>query len=158
MARPRKAQKTAAARARAGKVQKKLVSDSNDSDLECTGWSGGVNHVLSDSEHDEDWEDVHSVSEDSTADDSDSDGDLEELEGQDLLEGLEKHWEVEQEMQDLMKPMLYDILMGKKMVKEWKRVEAKRGLGYNGLSDRRKREINQKQREKEERDKDTRKR
>ena len=37
-----------------------IVSDTELTDVECTGWTGGINHVLSDSEDDEDsdWEDT----------------------------------------------------------------------------------------------------
>jgi hypothetical protein len=173
MARPRKAQKAAAARARVGKVREKTVPNDEkpslnaendlDSDIECTGWTGDISHVLSDSEDDEDWEDADSEdsedSEESESDeDSDEDFDLEELEGQDLVEGLRKCWELELELQKLTQPTSYEVLLQKKTSKEWKTAEAKRGLGYNGLSDRRKREINQKLREKEELNKVTRER
>lgn len=68
MPRPPKARKAAAAaRARAGKEQKRATLNNEDawelssgnmqleeaSDAECTGWTGGVNHVLSDSDDDE---------------------------------------------------------------------------------------------------------
>jgi hypothetical protein len=176
MARRRNARKAAAARARTGKAQKKnkfndeaagesSSSDTGimgDSDVECTGWTGGVNHVLSDSEDDETWEETHSVTDslDSAESeiDSDEDLDLEELEGQDLVEGLKKCWELELELQMLTQLTPYELLLEKRTSQEWKNAEAKRGLGYNGLSDRRKREINQKLREKEEQDKVTRER
>ena len=40
-----------------------IVSDTElteESDVECTGWTGGINHVLSDSDDDEDsdWEEI----------------------------------------------------------------------------------------------------
>ena len=86
MARPRKAHKAAAARARVGKVQKKMVPNDeepslnaerdSDSDIECTGWTGDISHVLSDSEDDEDWEDADSEdTEDSEEFESDEDSD-----------------------------------------------------------------------------------
>lgn len=71
-----KAQKAAAARAQAAKSKKEMVDsevvecrsdsdplaiepdseDSHDSEIECTGWNGGVNYVASDTDSDdEDW-------------------------------------------------------------------------------------------------------
>jgi hypothetical protein len=164
MPQPPKARKAAAARAREGKAQKKVMLNNEDalelssdnmqlekeSDAECTDWTGGVNHVLSDSENDEDWEDIYSASEASDSD-NDEDHDLEELEGQDLVEGLHKYWALE--LQELAQLTPYELLLQKKIPKEWKKAEAKRELGYNGLSDRRKREIAQKLRIKEEQDK-----
>jgi hypothetical protein len=73
MARQRKAQTEAAARAWEARAQKRntiedgetteIVSDTElteENDVECTGWTGGINHVWSDSEDDEDsdWEDT----------------------------------------------------------------------------------------------------
>ena len=62
--------KAATAQARATKLEKKTVrlSDSenieqseadneDDSDIECTGWTGGVNHVLSNTDIDSDLDD-----------------------------------------------------------------------------------------------------
>ena len=56
--------KAAAARARASKSQKKIVSDAEltfpdsaieqSEEFECTGWTGGVNYVLSDTDMDMD--------------------------------------------------------------------------------------------------------
>ena len=105
MARPQKVQKVAAAQAREGKAQKKLFnsgrleispiassetgSPAEDSEMEsesdvveCTGWTGGISHPfkLSDSEDDSVW-----LGSDTDVD-SDEDFDLEELEGQDLVE------------------------------------------------------------------------
>ena len=163
-------QKVAAAQAREGKARKKNLFNSggveispiassetgspaedlemeSESDVECTGWTGGISHPfkLSDSEDDSVWLDSD------TDVDSDEDFDLEELEGQDLVEGLKKYWE--QELQLLTQQTPYELLLQKKTSRDWKTAEAKRGFGYNGLSDRRKREVNQKLREKEERDK-----
>jgi hypothetical protein len=125
MARRRKGQTEAAARAREARARKQntiedgetmeIVSDTElteESDVECTGWTGGINHVLSDSEdhEDSDWEDTDDE-ESFTADsdtDSDEDLDLEELEGQDLVEGLKKHWELELELQMLSQPTPYE--------------------------------------------------
>jgi hypothetical protein len=100
-----------------------------DSDIECTGWSGDISHVLSDSEDDEDWEDADSEdTEDSeefeSDEDSDEDFDLEELEGQDPVEGLRKCWEWELELQKLTQLTSYEVLLQKKTSKEWKTAKA----------------------------------
>jgi hypothetical protein len=66
-----------------GKVQKKTMLDNEESssksegDIEYTGWTGGISHVLSDSEDDEAWVDTDDL--DSTKDfesDMDSDEDF----------------------------------------------------------------------------------
>ncbi|KAH9068309.1 hypothetical protein EDB83DRAFT_2375613 [Lactarius deliciosus] len=73
-------------------------------------------------------------------------GDLEVLEGEDLLDGLRNELELlQQELKDLEKPTPYEHVLRKTTAKEWKKAEAKRGLGYNGQSARRKREIAQQQ-------------
>jgi hypothetical protein len=142
-------QKATAARAQAAKSQKKTVevveifssSDSatepvheHEPDIECTGWSGGVNYVPSDSDPGggaESGEDCNK--------------DLEALEGQDLLDGLRNKWELlQQELEDLAKPTPYEHISKKTGAREWKKAEAKRALGYNGLSAWRKRGIAQK--------------
>jgi len=169
-------QKAAAARARAAKSQKKTVevveiSSNSDSatepdhehepDIECTGWTGGVNYVPSDSDPDSDDEDWKDTDWDGGGAESDEDcnEDLEDLEGQDLLDALRNKWELlQQELEDLAKPTPYEHISKKTGAREWKKAEAKRALGYNGLSARRKREIAQKLREKEEQDKVTRER
>jgi hypothetical protein len=179
-------QKAAAARARAAKSRKKTVQvvqvgsaeisessssdfklaaeldDCHDPDIECTGWTGGVNYVPSDSDSDdEDWKDTDWDGPDGGgAESNDNDNeDLEDLEGGDLLDGLRNKWELlQQELEDLAKPTPYEHILKKTRAKEWKKAETKRGLGYNGLSARRKREIAQQLREKEEQDKVTRER
>jgi hypothetical protein len=132
----KKAQKAAAARAWAGKSQKtqaqKVVkvmdsdpaipaaiaqSDWNnndnhdsDSDIECTGWTGTVAYVPSDSDSDldSDWRDTDSDLDGGGVElKSDEDGcqygchdnneDLEDLEAEDLLDGLWNQWELLQQ-------------------------------------------------------------
>jgi uncharacterized sporulation protein YeaH/YhbH (DUF444 family) len=166
-----KAQRAAAARARAAKIQMEMVDileissdsaiqqseseDDHDSDIECTGWTGGVNHVPSDTDTDsgdEDWKDTD-LDGGSADSDEDDNEDLEDLEGEDLLDGLQKKWELlQQELEDLEKPTPYECILKKTTAKEWKKAEARRGLGYNGKSARRKREVAQQLREKEEQD------
>ncbi|KAH9039650.1 hypothetical protein EDB85DRAFT_2181181 [Lactarius pseudohatsudake] len=165
----KKAQWAAAARARAAKYQKRNVESvdseissdpaieqpepngNHEPDIECTGWTGGVNYVPSDTDSDSDDEDWKETDLD---DESDGGGELEDLEGEDLLDGLRNEWELlQQELESLEEPTPYKHLLGKTMAKEWKKAEAKRGLGYNGQSARRKREITQQLREKEVQDK-----
>ena len=63
------------------------ISDSdNDSDIECTGWTGGVSHIISDSE---DSDTGYSTVEDGNEDD----GFLEKLGRDDLIEGLQMEWQ-----------------------------------------------------------------
>ncbi|KAH9071007.1 hypothetical protein EDB83DRAFT_2577210 [Lactarius deliciosus] len=60
-------------------------------------------------------------------------GDLKVLEGEDLLDGLRNKLELlQQELKDLEKPTPYKHVLRKMTAKEWKKAEAKRGLGYNG--------------------------
>jgi hypothetical protein len=168
----KKAQKAAAARARAAKSQKKMVEvadpvveqsepdDNHDSDIECTGWTGTVNYVPSDTDDDKDDKDRKDTDLDGGGveleSDEDDDNDLEDLEGEDLLDGLRNQWELlQQELEDLEKPTPYEHILKTTTTREWERAEAKRGLGYNGQSARRKREITQQLREKEEQDKVT---
>ncbi|KAH9018306.1 hypothetical protein EDB84DRAFT_1626781 [Lactarius hengduanensis] len=167
----KRAQKAAAARARAAKYQKKEVEvevssdaaierpepDGNhEPDIECTGWTGGVNYVPSDTDSDdEEWKETDlDLDDESDGPGNDGGGDLEDLEGEDLLDGLRNELELlQQELKDLEKPTPYEHVLRKTTAKEWKKAEAKRGLGYNGQSARRKREIAQQLCEKEEQDK-----
>jgi hypothetical protein len=152
---PSKAQKAAAARAQAAKSQQPRPGDQILDVVECTGWTGGVNHVPSDTERDsddEDWKDTDLDGGDDENDDDDDD--LEDLEGEDLLESLQNKWVLlQQEIEELEKPTPYEHILKKTVAGEWKKAEAQRGLGYNGQSARWKREIAQKMREKEESDK-----
>ena len=176
MPQTKKSQKAAAARARAARSRKKAVHDTpsdpaieqsepdndHNSDIECTGWTGGVNNVLSDTEtdsdRDEDWKNTDLDNEGSESDEEDN-ADLEALEGENLLDGLRNKWELlQQELENLAKPTPYEHILKKTMPKDWENAEAQRGLGYNGLSNRRKREVAQQLREKEEQDKVTRER
>src|SRR6266508_5565560 len=155
----KKVRKAAAARARASKSQKKIVLDlelnfpdsaiqvEQSEEFECTGWTGGVNYVPSDTDTDtdDDWKDtdLDGHSEDSGNESLESD-----LEGEDLLDDLE----------NLAKPTPYEHILKRTTTKEWKKAEAYRGLGYNGQSAQRKREIAQELRQKDEQDKITRER
>jgi hypothetical protein len=145
-----KTQKAAAARAWAAKSQKKPVECSDlaieslepehanhNSEIECTGWNGGVNYVASDTDTDDkDWKDTDSDSggaksgEDLGEDDN---KDLEGLEGEDLLDSLQNRWELlQQELKDLGRATPYEHILKKTTAKEWKKAETNCGLGYNG--------------------------
>ncbi|KIJ46039.1 hypothetical protein M422DRAFT_250466 [Sphaerobolus stellatus SS14] len=152
--RPSKVKLTAAKRARAARWSKKQPppapefietsdSDSN-SDIECTGWTGGVSHIISDYE---DSDAGYSIVED---------GFLEELGRDDLIEGLQREWQNQLDLELLAKPTATEVLMREVGSKQWKAAESNRSLGYNELSERCQREIRQKAREKEVADKITR--
>ena len=94
--RPSKVKLTAAEMARAARWSKKQpvlppefieISDSESNpDIECTGWTGGVSCIISDSED--------SDAGYSTVDDgNEDDGFLEELGRDDLIEGLQREWQ-----------------------------------------------------------------
>ncbi|KAG6870026.1 hypothetical protein C0992_001227, partial [Termitomyces sp. T32_za158] len=101
--------KAAAARAREARLRKKAteinVINSLDShvnqeidclrDIECTRWTGGVNHEESDSEtDDEEWRDTDLEANGEDGEDGEDNESLEQLEGQDLVKGLQKKWEI----------------------------------------------------------------
>lgn len=122
--------------------------ESFSSDEECS-WQGGVNHIPTDSE----WE----VAESNSTSDSGSDegSELEELEGAELLNSLQR----EMEMVDSLvpaagrTPTAYELLDPRKLTaKDWKKAESNRHLGYNGLSGRTQRRKEQQAREKAESD------
>ncbi|KAH8976853.1 hypothetical protein EDB86DRAFT_3094060 [Lactarius hatsudake] len=85
---------------------------------------------------DEDWKEMDlDDKSDGPGNDDGGGGDLEVLEGEDLLDGLRNKLELlQQELKDLEKPTPYEHVLRKTTAKEWKKAEAKRGLGYNGQS------------------------
>ena len=120
-----------------------VISDSDsDLDIECTGWTGGICHVISDSE---DSDAGYSTVEYGGEDDDYS---FEELVGDELISGLQKEWQMRHDLEQLAKPTVTEILLHQIGPKEWKKAESHRSLGYNGKSDRRKREKKQQKREK----------
>ncbi|KAF8983083.1 hypothetical protein BDQ17DRAFT_1336659 [Cyathus striatus] len=160
---PPKAKKEAAAQAREAKARLRLgllseghhptptvntaepdheSIDANGSESDSSTWDGTLFCIpVSDSEDsgaEGEWEDIQYLN-DSSAD-TDLDADLEVLEGEEL------------DTQELKKHAPYQLLLGNKSMHNWKVAEGKRNLGYNGLSDRRRREISQRLWEKEERD------
>jgi len=151
----KKMRKAAAARARAVKSQKKMVPDLEltfpnsaieqleSEDFECTGWTGGVNNVSSDTDTDDEWKDTDQDGGDEDSEQDSGNESLEsDIEGEDLLNDLE----------DLAKPTPYEHILKRTTAKEWKKAESHRGLGYNGQSARRTREIAQELRKKDEQD------
>ena len=123
----------AAAHMRAAKLPKQQVidpagqsfgvksdMDNAGSDLECTRWTGGVNHICSDSEG------CASVE----GSEVESDEDVEELDGTDFLGVLKQNLEllpVESQPK-----AAWETILSKKSDTDWKKAEAQRGLGYNG--------------------------
>jgi hypothetical protein len=103
----------------------------SESESDC-GYTGGVNMDMSDSDEEgSDWVDSDAES-------------LSEFSGSELDVNLE---ELQQEAEDLRKPMVNWKIMERKSPKEWAKAEKNRGLGYTGLSDR-----TRQRREKEARD------
>lgn len=131
-------------------------SDSDDSvtlltSTEVTAWSGGVNNHLVVSKNDSDFND--------TEWDSDSSEDeVDELEGDELVDSLQREIEHEICLLQELEPTPYERLMTVVTEKEWKRAEQKRGLGYNGHGERTQRKQQQEARERAEKDKIMRKR
>ncbi|KIJ39220.1 hypothetical protein M422DRAFT_258109 [Sphaerobolus stellatus SS14] len=158
-----KAKTLAAARAWEGKAQKRqqeeqpiddngssepiVISDSED---DVCSWSGGV--ICTPDIHGTDdgyitvWdteEEIESVGEQ-------GDNDIfEVLQGEEVIDGLQKSCKMQQDLEELSTPTSYERIMGVKGSKQWRKAESNRALGYNGLSERRKREIRQENREKE---------
>jgi hypothetical protein len=100
-------------------------------DNERTKWTGGVNHA-SDSDSDRDFN-PSSASESEPG----SDEEFSELEGDELLESLQR--QAAEEAKLLQKPVPYEELRRAVSRQEWKKAEAKRGFGYTGNSGRTKR-------------------
>jgi len=110
-----------------------------DSDVEVTQWMGGVNHNPDTDRSDSIWE----VTEDELEELTDEEGVYDEDDEQ-RLQLYEEH-----ELRLLKQLTSWDEIMKPCTKKEWKQAESKRGFGYNGLSERRQRELRQKAREKE---------
>lgn len=96
------------------------------SDTDCTSWRGGVNHILS-SDEDRDGS--------SESESSSSDGEVDELEGDELRASLEARYT----STDIKNLGLYGPLTQSTTRREWKKAEANRSLGYNGHAARTKR-------------------
>lgn len=111
----------------------------SDVEIEVTGWTGGVNHNLDTDGSVFVWETTEDDLEESTDEEGAND---EDDEGR--LRLYEEH-----ELQLLKRITSWDRIMKPCTNKEWKKAESKRSLGYNGLSDRRQRELRQKARDKE---------
>ncbi|KIJ46744.1 hypothetical protein M422DRAFT_249912 [Sphaerobolus stellatus SS14] len=102
----------------------------SDSDVKCTGWQGGVCHVPSDSE---DSDEGYITILDS---DEEEDCDLEFISGEAVIEGLQREWQMKQDLEQLAAPTVTEKLMKAGTSIQWAKVESNRTLGYNGLSER----------------------
>ncbi|KAJ7580340.1 hypothetical protein C8J56DRAFT_896344 [Mycena floridula] len=95
-----------------------------DEDIKCTGWTGR--------DSDDEWEDQQTDRE------PDDENDVEELEGDALVNSIQQQCELEMDLdlEQLSKgPSLYEKIMVTRSSKDWKRAGQKCGLGYNGQSD-----------------------
>lgn len=122
-----------------------LDSEPEDEDEICA-WTGGVNNHLEDDP--EDWGDL-------SDDTNELDDEIEELEGEELQRSLEA--QMAREAKIILEATVYQKLMRKIPTKEWKKAEMNQGFGYNGQSERSKRQKRKNEREKECRDEQTRK-
>lgn len=164
-----KSKKQSAANARNAKAQKRLKTadkddettsthTDSDEDVEVTFWTGGVkNHLIvsddSDSDHFDNMEWEMENSED----------EIDELEGEELIESLRKEIEHEINMLNLKldpsHPTPYEKISEVNLTtNEWKKAEKKCGFGYNGRAEKTQRTHRQQAREKAEKDAITRKR
>ncbi|THH26932.1 hypothetical protein EUX98_g7257 [Antrodiella citrinella] len=119
-------------------------SDSETEDC-CTLWTGGVNHNPDCSDSgDSDWdsEDNESGSEHNTTDSEGAGMEVELLEDDELLNSLQD------ELQKLLVPTPYEELLNTNQ-HQWKKAERQRWWGYNGNSERTKRDHAKKLRDKE---------
>jgi hypothetical protein len=155
MGRLRKVYKESAARARTGRETIKTTDavTNLESEIECTTWDGGVNFVLSDSEDDGNWSDSSNTGAEWL---SESDDELEELQGPALMESL--HKQCEKELGDLKKLTGWEGLLQPISAAEWKQAQSNRGFGYNKLSKRRDQDESKRKRETEETNKKVRER
>ncbi|KAF8989372.1 hypothetical protein BDQ17DRAFT_1334093, partial [Cyathus striatus] len=120
---------------------------------DCTSWTGGISHEISDSEDDiSAWED-----EEKTTVDENECPDLEELAPHEVLESLRRECQFHADLDVLSKPTAYEKILANKPTSSWKKAEAQHCHGYNGRSDRTKRHNNKKLRDKEKKDAVTRK-
>ena len=94
---------------------------SSEPESDC-GYTGGVDCSISDTESDSEWIDSGS---------GDSDGSISEFCGQELEENLR---EIREEVEVLHAASPYALIMGKKLKKDWRKVERNRALGYTGNS------------------------
>ncbi|KIJ33272.1 hypothetical protein M422DRAFT_264821 [Sphaerobolus stellatus SS14] len=124
-----------------------VISDSED---DVCSWSGGV--ICAPDIHGTDdgyitvWdteEEIESVGEQG------DDDIFEVLQGEEVIDGLQKSCKMQQDLEELSTPTSYERIMGVKGLKQWRKAESNRALGYNGLSGHRKREIQQENHEKE---------
>jgi predicted Mrr-cat superfamily restriction endonuclease len=128
-----------------------LDSDS-DSGVTVTAWTGCVNNhliVTDDSGSDSEWES------------NSSDDEVDELEGDELVESLQREIEHEIQLLQELEPTpssQYERLKTVVSAKEWEKAEQNRGLGYTGRGKRTQRKQRQEVRENAEKAKIVRKR
>ena len=165
---PSKAQKQAAARARAGRARVRLglltplpqhsydespaVEDSDDGDSVCC-WDGGVNSWSDNESDDAEWVDEEDLQ---AANEQDEDAsEAESLQGDELMDSLVK--EAQQELEMLKKMTPYEKIKTRTVSsQEWAKAESKVGV-KNGLSPRTARRHDKDQRDKEKTDANLRK-
>ncbi|KAF8159193.1 hypothetical protein B0H34DRAFT_655343 [Crassisporium funariophilum] len=112
-------------------------ADSEGADFEVTSWTGGVNnHVVL--ELNADGGSGGGNSEGSDWDDTSSEEDLSELEGEELVESLRREFEHKMHLLEALQGKTgYEKISNANItVEDWKKAEQNRHLGYNGLSGR----------------------
>ena len=133
-------------------------NESSEGEVECTGWSGGLAHYISSDE-----EPIF------ISDSDEEEDEVEELSGNELEELIQQNLKrltgtnmvgqpagTAKEPLSAMastqlkaEPNAFSVVMKKRTDQEWKGVESTRSLGYNGRSDRTKRHLDKKARDKE---------
>ncbi|KIJ56098.1 hypothetical protein M422DRAFT_239302 [Sphaerobolus stellatus SS14] len=95
------------------------ISDGSDnnSNIECTGWQGGVCHIISDSENSSDGY-ITILSSDS------EDDDLEDISGEAVIEGLQQEWQRRQDLEQLALPTVAEKLMSYSNASLWRKAES----------------------------------
>ncbi|KIJ39955.1 hypothetical protein M422DRAFT_257274 [Sphaerobolus stellatus SS14] len=141
---PKNTKKLAVARAQAGKARKQhqekevieiedssCFSSSESDEDGITSWSGGVNSIT----EEEELQAGFFTFEGEEIGSEDDNEILEVLEGAEVIKGLWKACQVQQDLEQLVQPTPYEMIMKRKNAKEWKKAESNWGLGYNGLSE-----------------------
>ncbi|KIJ26075.1 hypothetical protein M422DRAFT_272891 [Sphaerobolus stellatus SS14] len=137
-----KAKTLAAACAQEGKTQKRLQREQPVDD------NGSEEPIVISEDEDEDvcsWSEEETESEREQGDDDI----FEVLQGEEVINGLQKLCKMQQDLEGLSMPTSYERIMAVKGSQQWRKAEANRALGYNGLSERRKQVIRQENHKKE---------
>jgi hypothetical protein len=146
-ARKVKAQKHFNANAGAHNVSETDSEGDSGPGVTVTAWTGGVNNHLI----------VTDVSDSDTSNSSDDEVDELELEGDELVESLQREIEHEIQLLQELEPTP-SILKTVVSAKEWEKAEQNQGFGYNGRGERTQRKQRQEARENAKKDKITRQR